>query len=163
MPVRGGETTLAEINERFGPDVAKIVDQCSDTFEDPKPPWQERKERYIAHLDDASDDTILVSLADKLDNARAILRDFRDKGPELWKRFSVDDPQKHLWYDRSLLAVYERRNKTWLVDELRRVLGTLEELVGSPALSRMPVTLPYLPRFANQWARKVWRARPKLR
>jgi (p)ppGpp synthase/HD superfamily hydrolase len=130
---QGGEATLAEIEQRFGPDVAKIVRECSDTFEDPKPPWQERKERYIAHLDDASDDTILVSLADKLDNARAILRDFREHGDDLWQRFSVDNPQKHLWYYRSLLAVYERRNSTWLVDELRRVVGTLEELIGSPA------------------------------
>jgi (p)ppGpp synthase/HD superfamily hydrolase len=130
---QGGEATLAEIEQRFGPDVAKIVRECSDTFEDPKPPWQERKERYIAHLDDASDDTILVSLADKLDNARAILRDFREHGDDLWQRLSVDNPQKHLWYYRSLLAVYERRNSTWLVDELRRVVGTLEELIGSPA------------------------------
>jgi (p)ppGpp synthase/HD superfamily hydrolase len=128
---QGGQRTLAEIGRKFGPEVADIVAQCSDTFEVPKPPWQERKERYIAHLDEASDDTILVSLADKLDNARAILRDYRAEGDDLWKRFSVDDPQKHLWYYRSLLEVYERRNNTWLVDELRRVIDTLEELVGS--------------------------------
>jgi (p)ppGpp synthase/HD superfamily hydrolase len=73
---QGGEETLAEIREKFGADVATIVDECSDTFETPKPPWRQRKERYIRHLPDASDDAILVSLADKLDNARAMLRDF---------------------------------------------------------------------------------------
>ena len=70
-----------------------------------------------------------VVALDKLDNARAILRDYRVHGPELWKRFSVHDPQQHLWYYRSLLVVYKTRNSTWLVAELERVLGELEDLV----------------------------------
>jgi (p)ppGpp synthase/HD superfamily hydrolase len=128
---QGGPTTLAAIEKRFGGEVAKIVSECSDTDEVPKPPWEERKKQYIKHLDEASDDTILVSLADKVDNARAILQDFLVHKNDLWQRFSVHDPEKHLWYYKSLLKVYERRNKTWLVAELRRVLDTLEELVGS--------------------------------
>jgi len=130
---QGGGPILAEIRAKFGDDVATIVDQCSDTDVVPKPPWKARKEAYIAHLDTATDDTILVSLADKLDNARAILRDYRIHGPDLWTRFSVKDPQEHLWYYRSLLAVFKDKNKTWLVDELERVLGELTTLVaGSP-------------------------------
>jgi (p)ppGpp synthase/HD superfamily hydrolase len=126
---QGGPPTLAAIRERFGDDVATIVDQCSDTDVVPKPPWKKRKQDYIDHLGYASEATILVSLGDKLDNARAILRDYRVHGPELWKRFSVLDPQEHLWYYRSLLAVYKNRNSTWLVAELERVLGELEDLV----------------------------------
>jgi (p)ppGpp synthase/HD superfamily hydrolase len=130
---QGGQETLNEIGRTFGPEVADIVAQCSDTFEEPKPPWQERKQRYVDHLGEASEDTILVSLADKLDNARAILRDYRDHGDELWQRFSVHDPEKHLWYYRSLLAVYEQRNATWLVAELGRVLDELEAQIRSAA------------------------------
>ena len=126
---RGGPPTLAEIRARFGDDVAQIVAECSDTDKVPKPPWKARKEAYIAHLDEASDATILVSLADKLDNARAILRDFRLVGPELWSRFSEHDPQEHLWYYQSLLAVFERRNDTWLVPELARVLRDLDAAI----------------------------------
>lgn len=59
---QGGEPTLAEIREKFGADVASIVAECSDTVETPKPPWRERKERYIRHLCDASDDAVLVSV-----------------------------------------------------------------------------------------------------
>ena len=128
---QGGPPTLAEIESRFGPEVAKIVSECSDTDEVPKPPWEERKRAYIEHLDEASDDTILVSLADKLDNARAILRDYRDRGDELWQRFSQHDPDKHLWYYKSLLEVYKKRNKTWLVAELERVLDELEARIRS--------------------------------
>jgi (p)ppGpp synthase/HD superfamily hydrolase len=128
---QGGAPVLADIREKFGDDVATIVDECSDTDVVPKPPWKKRKQDYIDHLGDASEATILVSLADKLDNARAILRDYRIDGPELWQRFSVHDPQQHLWYYRSLLAVYQARNSTWLVAELARVLGELEELVAA--------------------------------
>ena len=88
----GGAATLEEIRANFGDDVARIVSECSDTDETPKPPWRDRKDSYIAHLAEVGDDTILVSLADKLDNARAILRDFRADGPQLWQRFTVKDP-----------------------------------------------------------------------
>jgi (p)ppGpp synthase/HD superfamily hydrolase len=123
---QGGAPVLAEIGEKFGDDVATIVAECSDTDVVPKPPWKKRKQDYIDHLGTASDATILVSLADKLDNARAILRDYRIDGDDLWQRFSVHDPQQHLWYYRSLLAVYQARNSTWLVAELARVLDELE-------------------------------------
>jgi (p)ppGpp synthase/HD superfamily hydrolase len=130
---QGGEDTLAEIREQFGDEIAAIVGECSDTFETPKPPWRERKQRYIDHLPEASDGAILVSLADKLHNAHAILRDFRAHGDELWQRFNVKDPQQHLWYYRSLLDVYSKRVDNWMVDELREVIDSLEREVGRSA------------------------------
>jgi (p)ppGpp synthase/HD superfamily hydrolase len=129
---QGGDATLAEIEKRFGKDVATIVDECSDTVVTPKPPWEERKRNYIAHLHEASDSTIRVSMADKLDNARAILRDLRVHGPHVWERFTNNDPHKHLWYYRSLLEVYQSRSDSWIVDELARVILALEEEVGPP-------------------------------
>jgi len=130
---QGGEATLAEIREKFGDDVASIVAECSDTFETPKPPWRERKANYTRHLSEASDSALLVSLADKLHNARAILRDYRDVGDQLWQRFSVKDPQQHLWYYRSLRDVYAQRVDNWLLDELTDVLDTLEYAIRQPA------------------------------
>jgi (p)ppGpp synthase/HD superfamily hydrolase len=123
---------LAEIEERFGPAIAAIVEECSDTVVTPKPPWKQRKQAYIAHLDKASDSAILVSIADKLDNARAILRDLRREGPKVWQRFNTADPQDHLWYYRSLLEVYQRRSESWLIDELQRVIRDLEQEIGPP-------------------------------
>lgn len=129
---QGGDVTLTQIEERFGPEVAAIVEECSDTVLTPKPPWRERKQAYIEHLNTASDSTIRVSIADKLDNARAILRDLRRFGPKVWQRFNTDDPHEHLWYYRSLLEVYRRRSDSWLVDELSRVVETLAEEIGPP-------------------------------
>lgn len=129
---QGGEQTLDEIRTKFGADVADIVEECSDTMVTPKPPWRQRKEDYIAHLGKASDSTVLVSMADKLDNARAILRDLRRFGPPLWERFSTTDPQDHLWYYQALLEVYRRRSESWLVGELARVIRDLGEEIGPP-------------------------------
>ncbi len=126
----GGAPTLEEIKANFGDDVARIVSECSDTDETPKPPWRDRKSSYIAHLAEVGEDTILVSLADKLDNARAILRDFRADGPPLWQRFTVTDPADHLWYYGKLLGAYRSRGaESWMVEELGRVLDELTGLV----------------------------------
>ena len=85
---------------------------------------------------------ILVSLADKLHNARAILRDFRDaSATSCGTRFSVKDPQQHLWYYRSLLDVYAQRIDNWMVDELREVIdsaGRRDPPIGFTA-DRRPV------------------------
>ena len=119
-----GQAVLAEIRREFGDEVAAIVDECSDTAEKPKPAWKLRKQTYIDHLADASDGAVLVSLADKLDNARAIVRDLRQHGDALWQRFSVKDPAEHLWYYGSLLATFKRRRPGCpMVDELDRVIA----------------------------------------
>ncbi len=122
-----GAAVLAEIQSGFGDEVAGIVDQCSDTAIAPKPPWKARKQAYIDHLGEATDGAVLVSLADKLDNARAILRDLRKDGDALWQRFSVKDPAEHLWYYRSLLDSFKKRRPGCpMVDELDRVIGAWE-------------------------------------
>lgn len=128
---QGGASTLAEIRRRFGDEVATIVAECSDTDQVPKPPWKQRKQNYVDHLGYASKATLLVSLADKLDNARAILRDYRTDGPGVFERFNERDPREHLWYYRSLLAVYQRHENGWLVDELERVIDDLERLINA--------------------------------
>ncbi|MGZ8802490.1 MAG: HD domain-containing protein [Mycobacterium sp.] len=126
----GGSATLEEIRAKFGDDVARIVAECSDTDETPKPPWRQRKQKYVAHLAQVSEETLLVSLADKLDNARAILRDYRAHGPQLWQRFTVKNPGDHLWYYSELLGAYRRRGATsWMVDELGQVIHELAGLV----------------------------------
>ena len=122
---------LQAIRSEFGADVAKIVADCSDTFEQPKPPWRARKESYLAHVAEASSSTLRVSAADKLDNARAILSDYRHLGDDLWARFNSEADQ--LWYYRSLVTTYcgIEGFESALVDELDRTVADIEALVGA--------------------------------
>ena len=80
---QGGREQLEDIRSRFGQRVAEIVEACGDTFETPKPPWRERKQSYLQHLESAPDEVLRISLADKLHNIRAITLDYERLGDEL--------------------------------------------------------------------------------
>jgi GTP pyrophosphokinase len=115
--------------DRFGERVANIVRDCSDAEPEPgqeKEAWRPRKERYLSELRNYSNDSLLVSGADKLHNARAILADYRILGEALWLRFNSDSDQ--LWYYRALVGVF-REVGTPLADEVDRVVSELEVLV----------------------------------
>ena len=124
---QGGAKTRALIHQQFGENVAAIVDGCTDTDQTPKPPWRTRKEQYIAHLREASPAVRLVSLADKLHNARSVLHDYRAQGDEVWSRFSGGKAGT-LWYYRALVNTFHAIESTALVAELDRVVSELERL-----------------------------------
>jgi (p)ppGpp synthase/HD superfamily hydrolase len=126
---RGGRATLERIRHEFGDRVADIVEGCSDTLEDPKPPWRERKEAYLVHLEEAPDEVLRVSLADKVHNARAILSDYREVGEELWSRFN-GTREESLWYYRSLVEIFARRCSGPLAEELETTVNEIEALAG---------------------------------
>jgi (p)ppGpp synthase/HD superfamily hydrolase len=105
---QGGKARLEDVRNRFGERVARVVEACSDSLADTakgerKAHWRERKEAYLAHLRNADNDILRVSLADKVHNARVILRDLRkpEIGEKVWTRFSQPKEQT-LWYYRSL-------------------------------------------------------------
>lgn len=126
---QGGAKTREEIRRRFGDTVTDIVDGCSDTDVTPKPPWQQRKEAYIAHIPTASPSVRLVSAADKLHNARSLLRDYRIIGESLWQRFT-GRKDGTLWYYRALIEAFRQAGSMPVVDELARVVEELERLSG---------------------------------
>jgi (p)ppGpp synthase/HD superfamily hydrolase len=130
---QGGEARLREIQAQFGDGVAEIVDGCTDTYETPKPPWRERKERYLAHLAGASGSVRLVSSADKLHNARTVLSDYRLLGEDLWTRFN-GGKEGTLWYYRAIVGALEGDGP--IVEELDRVVTELEMLSGKPDAPR---------------------------
>lgn len=128
---QGGAETLAVIRRIFGPDVAAIVLGCSDTDEQPKPPWRARKDRYLAHLAEASPSVLLVSTADKLANARTVLADYREIGEDLWSRFNGTRDET-LWYYRRVVEILQTRPAPpHLVAELARVVTEIGRLVAA--------------------------------
>ena len=131
----GGEPMLNEVRQRFGERVAKIVDGCTDSDLEPKPPWRERKESYLRHLKDADAETRLVSAADKLNNVRSILSDYREFGEAIWERFN-GRREGTLWYYRSLVQEFKRGEPSRLVRELEIAVGELEMLEKIKTSSR---------------------------
>lgn len=123
----GGPERQREIEARFGPAVGKIVAGCTDTDETPKPPWRERKEKYIAHLATASASVRLVSASDKLHNARAIVHNLREDGDEVWSRFKAGKAGS-LWYYRALVTAFREHGRHPLIEELDRVVTRMEKL-----------------------------------
>jgi (p)ppGpp synthase/HD superfamily hydrolase len=125
----GGAARIDDIRVRFGGKVATIVEGCTDTLETPKPPWRERKEKYLAHLKETDASTRLVSAADKLFNTRSILRELRQRGDAVWARFSGGKKDR-LWYYRALVTVFRQQgDHSDLIDELDRVVTEIERLV----------------------------------
>jgi (p)ppGpp synthase/HD superfamily hydrolase len=130
---QGGEPRLADIRNRFGERVAEIVRACSDSVADTsagqqKEAWHLRKTRYVAHLGTADADTLLVSLADKVHNARSILRDLRkpDVGAAVWARFKSSQ-QDTLWHYRELAKAFAQYRPGQLADELGEIVDALEQ------------------------------------
>ncbi len=130
----GGKAMLQVIEQMFGPRVAQIVDGCTDSYGDEgkrKPKWYPRKLRYMRRVRHEDAETRFVSAADKLYNARAVLRDVRQSGDSAFAPFSAPKA-KVLWYYRSLVREFRAGGVTHLLkpllDDYDRVVTELEHL-----------------------------------
>ena len=127
---QGGEKTLKLIKKRFGNKVGKIVEECSDTKITPKPPWLERKKKYLSGMKKSTQSSLFVSLCDKLHNATCIVNDYQRVGRKLWKRFNASSKQVY-WYHNSLYINFTKhlrdhkvlkRNYKNIVSEMKTIV-----------------------------------------
>jgi GTP pyrophosphokinase len=126
---QGGAKTLALIGARFGSDVADMVAACTDSIEEVRPPWRRRKELYLAHLPTVAPRSQLVSVCDKIHNARCIRSDLRLLGDGLWERFT-GGKEGVLWYYAALARAFTI--DTPAVEELRRTVNEIVQIAGNP-------------------------------
>ena len=79
-----------------------------------------------AHLasGDLPDGTLRVAAADKLHNARSILTDLREHGPEIWSRFHAG-PDDQRWYYEEVVRVLSANHDGVTTRELGRVVEAL--------------------------------------
>jgi (p)ppGpp synthase/HD superfamily hydrolase len=99
--------TIGEIRSHFGREVAELVMALSEP--DKKAPWEDRKAHTLRYLgDQASDEVLLVALADKLDNMRAIREGLENDGEMFWERFNRPR-EKQKWYYVRLEATFSER------------------------------------------------------
>lgn len=121
--------TDADLRARYGDEVTRIVRDCSDTIasereaqREEKPPWQERKDAYLAHLEGVDERALLVAVCDKVHNLGAIVDDLLEAGPATLERFTAG-PERQLWYFGRVLAITGDR----IPSRLRRRLEGLIE------------------------------------
>ncbi|HVN21534.1 MAG TPA: HD domain-containing protein [Dongiaceae bacterium] len=130
----GGAPMLKEVQRLFGKRVAHIVDGCTDAYQIPKPAWRERKEFYIRRLKKEDAETRLVSAADKLNNVRSIIADYRSVGESVWSRFN-GGREGTLWYYRTLRDEFLRRHKNRITRDFDLAVRELESLAGSATIT----------------------------
>lgn len=124
---RGSLEIRGAILVQFGERVASIVDACTESCTIPKPPWRDRKLRYIEQMRHASPSVLRVSMADKLHNARSILADRDREGEAVWDKFKGGKAGT-LWFYRSLLEIYRLGGSNFLLSEIERSVERLENL-----------------------------------
>ena len=127
----GGAEYKQVILEAFGESILAMVQGCTDGVPDAngeKADWWDRKTAYLAHLEKASDDVLLVSGADKLHNARSIVIDLQEIGPAVFERFKAG-MKGTLWYYRTLSDVFAKRNSP-MAKQLEAAVSQMEKLAS---------------------------------
>jgi len=125
---KGGTEILGEISERFGSNVAQLVDACTDSWvrdRKDKERWWPRKVRYIDRISTAVPGAHLVCAADKVSNVGACRHDYAEDCDALFKNFNGGSGRDgQLWYYRrvteELVAVGTETGG--LVDDLRNAV-----------------------------------------
>jgi (p)ppGpp synthase/HD superfamily hydrolase len=126
--------TADELEQQFGKRVATLVVKLSDSTTQPKPPWRERKETYLKHLEHEAAEVKLISVADKLHNCRSLIRDHLVRGDATYERFT-GKKDGTLWYYRSLLPALAHQFQHPLLDELYISVETLHRISKVPYTS----------------------------
>jgi hypothetical protein len=135
---QGHQVTPRDIQKKFGRDVRDIVVACTDGA--PGAPrnestWLERKVRYVAHLyDETPQRALLVTAADKVSNARAILDDDAMAPGLVWRRFNAPRQAIAWYYDESCQALSARIGDNGVVHRLQRLVARLAESAGGTDL-----------------------------
>jgi (p)ppGpp synthase/HD superfamily hydrolase len=131
------ETSEDVIRVRFGENVVRMVRIASDTppgwTGGPKPPWRPRKQGYLDRAATEPPELLRPTVADKIDNVRAILADHRRIGDEIWARFKAGK-EEQLWYYASCYRAYEKAGASpTLLSDLRLLVEDLARALELPS------------------------------
>jgi hypothetical protein len=122
---------LEMIVEQFGMEVGRIVAGCADPDPEPGVGWRELKMRHMRELESAGPQVRRVALAEKLDNARAVLRDYRRVGEGLWASMDVN-PDDLLWYYDALADLFVTERPGDMASELQDTVERLLDAAAEP-------------------------------
>jgi (p)ppGpp synthase/HD superfamily hydrolase len=124
---QGGSETIQVIRNEFGNRVADLVLACSDTLSDPKPDWKIRKTKHLGKLSKAGPEVLLITIADKIHNARSLYRDLDDMGNIIWDSFN-GGKSGTLWYYSELDQILEKTSHKELYQEFHNLVNDIKKL-----------------------------------
>ena len=132
--VEDTDVTVEQLRAEFGDHIADLVHAESDQIngelfngENEEETWHARKQAAIDRLAAAPHDAKIVALGDKLSNMRAIWRDYKVMGDELWQIFHVKDKASHEWHYRGLAASLSDLSDTFAYREFVRLIDEVFE------------------------------------
>lgn len=120
--------TETALRAQFGERIARMVRVMSEEKgPDAEEGWQKRKLFSINRLRAASQDQLILTLADKLSSLRAIRRDLSTYGDALWQRFNQRSASMHCWY---FASVFESLTPLSDTDAYREYRDLMNEIFG---------------------------------
>jgi (p)ppGpp synthase/HD superfamily hydrolase len=125
--------TSEKLKETFGERVLEIVLGVTEEFKlrgDEAPSWKIEKLHYIENLKKAPDESVLVSLADKIQNTRSYIELMNVEGLGILANFGAGNDER-LWFHNEVLMIGEERlgEDHILVEELRAEIEELKRVI----------------------------------
>ena len=129
--VEDTDTTIEEIEEKFGSNVSALVKTETEDKRHDRPAaetWRIRKEESLAELENVNDIRVkMIWLGDKLSNLRSLSREYRKSGVELWESFNQKDPNEQKWYYTSVARILKELED---FDAYREYVKCIEIIFG---------------------------------
>ncbi len=124
--VEDTDTTVEEIQQKFGHRVAELVASETEDKRDDLPPeqtWEIRKKESLEHLKNTNDPAVkILWLADKVSNIRTIYKLYQKEGDSLWNHFNMKDIKKQAWYYRTISELLVDLEDTLPYQEYKQIV-----------------------------------------
>ncbi len=122
-----------DLEQEFGKRVADIVQGVSEDIEfnngeTDKETWQERKDNYLANLENDSQESLLVCAADKIHNLKSMIMIYQEMGDRMWEDFNAPI-EKQIWYYETILKILKEKLQNDIVKELEQEVEMFKKLL----------------------------------
>jgi len=112
----------SEIEEWCGPEVLRIVKAVTN---DENLDWEAKKSKYIETVKAGGEKAMIVCLADKIVNLKALLEIYEKEGEKVWTRFNRGK-EKKLWFESSVLEMLKENLEHPLMESYEKLIKELE-------------------------------------
>ena len=129
--VEDSETTLGDLRQLFGGEVAGMVGALTD--DESIDSYKERKAEHRERLAAAGEEAMAIYAADKLTNAATLRAAYEDEGDPVRDEFKVPLEEKAEIWEADLELLREKAPELPFLDDLARELSAFRASLEAPA------------------------------